>query len=144
MATDMMVLPDNSKGTVSNRSVGLVIRWMYGGWLCGVVRLLLSVEKLLRSAGLLVVADRTVRRALHQRHWHPRVSARADHSHNRTSVMVNPRIQARGFRSHWRPARRRVSVERLKKKKKPRRTTKNKKVSARKFIFKGFIFFWQS
>lgn len=96
-------LPDDSEGAVSNRSVRLVVHRMCGGRLCGVVGLLLSVEKLLRGAGLLVVADRTIRRALHQRHWHPGVSARADHSHNSTSVTVSPRILSRGgFRSHLR------------------------------------------
>jgi hypothetical protein len=39
---------------------------MCSGRLRGMVGLLLSVEKLLRSAGLLVVANWTVRRALHQ------------------------------------------------------------------------------
>lgn len=117
MRINTIVLPDNSEGAVSDRSVGLVIYRMRGGRLCGVVWLLLSVEKLLRSAGLLVVADRTVRRALHQRHWHPRVSARADHSHNRTSVTVDPRIRARGYCSHRRTqSRQRVSVERDNKK----------------------------
>lgn len=76
---------------------------MCSGRLCGMVGLLLSVEKLLRGTGLLVAADWTVRRALHQRHWHPGVSARADHSHNSTSVTVSPRIPAHGwFRSHLR------------------------------------------
>lgn len=102
--TQLMVnLPDYSKGAISNRSVRLIVYRMCGGRLCGMVRLLLSVEKLLRGAGLLVVADWTVRRALHQRHWHPGVSARADHSHNSTSVTVSPRIPAHGwFRSHLR------------------------------------------
>lgn len=97
------ILPDYSKSTISDRSVGLVIYRMCGGRLCGMVRLLLSMEKLLRSTGLLVVADRTVRRALHQRHGHPRVSAWADHSHNRTSVTVNPRIPQCSSRFHLRP-----------------------------------------
>ncbi|KAE9526542.1 hypothetical protein AGLY_013190 [Aphis glycines] len=67
--TQLMVnLPDYSKGAISNRSVRLIVYRMCGGRLCGMVRLLLSVEKLLRGAGLLVVADWTVRRALHQRH----------------------------------------------------------------------------
>lgn len=93
-----MILPNNTKGTVSNWSVGLVVK--SGGRLRGMVSLLLTVEKLLWSTGLLVVANRTVGRALYQRHWHPWVSARTDHSHNRTSVTVNPRISARRFRFH--------------------------------------------
>jgi len=102
--TQLMVnSPDYSKGAISNRSVRLIVDRMCSGRLCGMVRLLLSVEKLLRGAGLLVVADWTVRRALHQRHWHPGVSARADHSHNSTSVTVSPRIPAHDwFRSHLR------------------------------------------
>lgn len=81
--------PDHSEGAVSDGSVGLVVDRVCSGRLRRVVRLLLSVKKLLGGAGLLVVADRTaVRGALHQRHGHPRVSARADHSHNRTSVTV--------------------------------------------------------
>jgi len=96
-------LPDDSECAVSNWSVRLVVHRMCSGRLCGMVGLLLSVEKLLRGAGLLVVADWTVRRALHQRHWHPGVSARADHSHNSTSMTVSPRIPAHGwFRSHLR------------------------------------------
>lgn len=103
-----MILPDYSKGTISDRSVGLVVNRMCGGRLCGMVRLLLSMEKLLWSTGLLVVADRTVRRALHQRHGHPRVSAWADHSHNRTSVTVNPRISPCSSSFHLRPRSRRT------------------------------------
>jgi len=61
-------LPDDSECAISNRPVGFVVHRMCGGRLCGMVGLLLSVEKLLRGAGLLVVADWTVRRALHQRH----------------------------------------------------------------------------